>query len=147
MRVGSSRRVLTRDSADFVSSAGVSDVFAEYDSTLVSATSKASRVASMLRAMYGPSLSGSDGLTWKDCMANGQMPPMRIDVSSSRLRLMAGSTQDRMMAEANSSRAHTSATAMRMLRAGMRAFASVKPMPSNSDDEPTASPYRSSQYE
>ena len=79
----------------------------------------------MLRVMYGPSLSGSDGLTWKDCMTNGQMPPIRIEVSSSRPRPMAGSTQERMIAAANSSSAHTIATPMRMLRAGMRALASV----------------------
>ncbi len=79
----------------------------------------------MLRVMYGPSLSGSDGLTWKDCMTNGQMPPIRIEVSSSRPRPMAGSTQDRMIAAAKSRSAHTMATPMRMLRAGMRALASV----------------------
>ena len=70
-------------------------------------------------------MSGSDGLTWKPCMTAGQIAPIRIEVSASRPRPIAGSAHERMKIAAKNSRAQMIATKIRMFLLGMRAWTSV----------------------
>ena len=105
--------------------------FASYCVTFVPASPYASRVASMFRSMNGPSLSGSDGLTWNCCTMPGQITPSRIEDSTSSASPTEGSNHVRRRMFAKNSTAQMMAMKVRMVFDGITAFLSVKPMPVN----------------
>ena len=115
----------TRDSADWASSVEVSDVLAVYGSTSTPLTPYASRVADDVAGDVGALLVRLGRLTWKPCMTAGQIAPIRIEVSASRPRPIAGSVHDRRKIAEKNSTAQTIATKIRMFLLGMRACSSV----------------------
>ncbi len=87
--------------------------------------SYASRVAAMFAVMYGASLLGCDGSTWKFWTKAGQTRPSRMEVPTSSEIPTPGSSQLRRHTVTKQSTAQISATPTRMLRAGSTACWSV----------------------
>ena len=79
----------------------------------------------MFALMYGASLSGRFGLTWKFWTNAGQIRPSRIEVTTSSEMPTPGSSQMRRQAVTKNSTAQISATPTRMFRAGSTACWSV----------------------
>ena len=79
----------------------------------------------MLLAMYGASLSGSVGRTWKACTMPGQIIPSRIADSTSSARPTDGRVQVRRQMFRKKSTAQMTAMPSRMFLAGSTAWSSV----------------------
>ena len=77
----------------------------------------------MFAAMYGASLSGSEGLTWNCCTMPGQITPSRIADSTSSPRPTDGSIQVRRKTLAKNSTAQMIAMNIRMFLDGQHGVA------------------------
>ncbi len=79
----------------------------------------------MLAAMYGSSLSASDGLTWNCCTMPGQIRPSSTADSASSASPTDGSSQVRRQTLRKNRIAQITAMPIRMFLAGSTAWSSV----------------------
>ena len=79
----------------------------------------------MFSSMYGPSLSGTLGLTWNCCTTPGTMSPSRIADSASSAMPSEGSIHVRRQMLRKNSTAQIRAMPVRISLAGSTALSSV----------------------